>query len=319
METSRSQGELWSPTSIRHMDNDFAVLDDDHGLQSSGSIKVLRRIGKLSSGIISSINTHPSLDRQEDPFRPSSRPGKLHTLPSLTIIIKFFHEVFNRSKMEHDAIAISLIYIERLVKETEGGAAPTARNWKSVLFSSMVLASKVWDDLSMWNVDFSNICRQEGRDNSLLSSFTLPRINQLERFVLNALNFNVQVTASQYAELYFRVRTMHLCQEKPSEGGDLSQSKSLVVSGRIPLDMDTAQALEVCSSKYQHEAMPKIVAGVQANRRVKSLDDLDWLTCRVPGQVDGQRHVLSLSAAIQLGTPCARLQESVCLEQVLSM
>ena len=43
-------------------------------------------------------------------------------------------------------------------------------NWKSLLLSAMVMSSKVWDDLSMCNADFSLVC----------PSFTLSRINELE-------------------------------------------------------------------------------------------------------------------------------------------
>jgi len=127
--------------------------------------------------------------------------------------------------MEHDTIIMSLIYIERLLKETP--IVPTPTNWRSVLFASMVLASKVWDDLSMWNVDFSNVCsrnsagagsypsssatagvRNNNNNSSRLVEFTLPRINQLELALLKSLNFNVKVPASQYAKYYFLIRSM---------------------------------------------------------------------------------------------------------------
>jgi hypothetical protein len=115
----------------------------------------------------------------DDPLEPPP------TLPSLDEIISFYEDFYQRSQMEHDTIIMSLIYVERLIKETNGQLVPGAENWKSVLFSCMVLASKVWDDLSMWNVDFSNVC---GRGHSAaLSSFTLLRINELELALLQCL------------------------------------------------------------------------------------------------------------------------------------
>ena len=30
-------------------------------------------------------------------------------------------------------------------------------NWKSITFICMIMASKVWDDLSMWNADFAKV------------------------------------------------------------------------------------------------------------------------------------------------------------------
>jgi len=129
--------------------------------------------------------------------------------------------------MEHDTIIMSLIYVERLLKE-DTTIVPVPENWRSVLFSCMVLASKVWDDLSMWNVDFSNVCGRS--DRAGLIAYTLPRINQLELALLKALNFNVKVPASEYAKYYFLIRSMLiksglLTEEKPMNAESLQQQQ----------------------------------------------------------------------------------------------
>jgi hypothetical protein len=130
-------------------------------------------------------------------------PG--NEIPSLDDVISFYQDFYSRSQMEHDTIIMSLIYVERLIKE-DTGIVPKVENWRSVLFSCMVLASKVWDDLSMWNVDFSNVCGRGGG----LSVYTLKRINELELALLKALKFNVKVPASEYAKYYFLIRSMLL-------------------------------------------------------------------------------------------------------------
>ena len=124
-------------------------------------------------------------------------------IPSLDEVVCFYQDFYLRSQMEHDTIIMSLIYVERLIKE-DTSIAPLPENWRSVLFSCMVLASKVWDDLSMWNIDFSNVCGRGGG----LTSYTLSRINELELALLKALNFNVKVPASEYAKYYFLIRSM---------------------------------------------------------------------------------------------------------------
>lgn len=106
--------------------------------------------------------------------------------------------------MEHDTLIMSLIYVERLIKETNGRVSPTPQTWKSILFSCMVLASKVWDDLSMWNVDFANV----SMCSNSKSQFSLKRINELEFSVLTCLNFSVKVNASEYAKYYYYIREM---------------------------------------------------------------------------------------------------------------
>lgn len=65
-------------------------------------------------------------------------------IPSVSTIQAFYKEFYQRSQMEHDTIIMSLIYVERLMKATNGALQPTPDNWSSVLIACMILASKVW-------------------------------------------------------------------------------------------------------------------------------------------------------------------------------
>ena len=126
-------------------------------------------------------------------------------VPSVQEVIRLFHEYYLESKMQKDTIILSLIYVERLIRETNGIIFPSPDNWRSLLLSCMMLASKVWDDFSMWNVDFSDVSLSLG-----LAPLSLHRVNQLEVAVLSCLKFNVRVPASEYAKYYFLVRNMML-------------------------------------------------------------------------------------------------------------
>lgn len=163
-------------------------------------------------------------------------PSRRHTPPSVPALgeIEYFYlKFFEKSQMEHDTIIMSLIYAERLIKETNGAVTPTPETWASILFSCMILASKVWDDLSMWNVDFSHVSLSAG-----MAPFSLRRINELEFAILTCLNFNVKVQASEYAKYYFLIRTM------------LSRS-GLLEFGSTPLNKDDIKKLEIRTSRYQ--------------------------------------------------------------------
>jgi hypothetical protein len=138
----------------------------------------------------------------------SSAPAPL---PSVQQVQDFYWGFYRRSQMEFDAIILSLIYVERLIKCTEGVLMPSPDNWQSILFSCMVLASKVWDDLSMWNVDFSNVSGNV--------HFGLQRINELERAVLKCLNYAVVIPASEYAKYYYLLRNLMI--RSSSTGGGL--------------------------------------------------------------------------------------------------
>ncbi len=151
-------------------------------------------------------------------------------------ITSYFRFIFNKAQLESDCIIMSLIYVERLLRETNGGVRPNLDNWKSLLFSCMIMASKVWDDLSMWNVDFSQAC-PDG------VTFSLQRINELELAVLSCLKYNVKVPASEYAKYYFLMRSMLI--RSGLAGDEIRSSK--------PLDMEGAKKLEFLTSSYNVE------------------------------------------------------------------
>jgi len=165
---------------------------------------------------------------------------------------------------------------------TNGILVPTMENWRSFLFACMVLASKVWDDLSMWNIDFSNVTAHTAG----LSSFTLPRINELELALLKCLKFDVTVPASEYAKYYFLIRTMLL-------------RSGLVKEDEKPLGKREAfQKLESISSPYFDQCSKK----ESRDRRSKSMD--------------GSIFTGPQTDELYSGEPV--LKDSVCLEQLVN-
>jgi len=148
---------------------------------------------------------------------------------------------------------MSLIYVERLIKVTKGALRPRASNWRSLIFSCMILSSKVWDDLSMWNVDFSQSCPKG-------VSFPLKRINDLELSVLKALGFQVKVPASEYAKYYFLLRSMLI---KSGLGGDEMSN---------PLDVEGARRLQQVSSQFESLAVTNTRSSIDKGNRAQSLN-----------------------------------------------
>lgn len=179
-------------------------------------------------------------------------------VPSLDTITAFYRNVFSRAQMETDCIIMSLIYVERLIKVTSGVLRPRRSNWRSLLFSCMILSSKVWDDLSMWNSDFSQTC-------PVGVHFSVKRINELELAILKALGYKVKVLASEYAKYYFLLRSMLI---KSGLGGDDLQKMN-------PLDVEDAKRLEQLSTNFQNLAASKRRARKQDSLRSKSMGDSD--------------------------------------------
>ncbi len=72
----------------------------------------------------------------------------------------------------------------------------TPRNWRVIVIASILAASKVWDDLCSWNIEFAN----------LLPLLALSAINRLEGVYLCALDYDLYISSSEYAKYYFALR-----------------------------------------------------------------------------------------------------------------
>ena len=125
------------------------------------------------------------------------------------------------------------------MKETNNGFCIRHDNWHSAVFVCLMMASKVWDDLSMWNSDFSQI----------IPGYDLDRLNSLELCVLDALHYDMKVPPGQYAKYYFILRSL-ISQlglstatdtEELLEGSSLDLAKSKAMSPMAPIHINSTR------------------------------------------------------------------------------
>lgn len=161
-------------------------------------------------------------------------------------IYKFLRTLFNAAQLTAECAIITLVYLERLLTYAELDIAPG--NWKRIVLGAILLASKVWDDQAVWNVDYCQI----------LKDITVEDMNELERQFLELLQFNINVPSSVYAKYYFDLRSL-------AEANDLSFPTE-------PLSKDRAQRLEAMSRVMQD----KVTAEALKNgiKRWSSMDNI---------------------------------------------
>ncbi|XP_049632622.1 LOW QUALITY PROTEIN: cyclin-Y [Suncus etruscus] len=149
--------------------------------------------------------------------------------PEQKQIYRFVRTLFSAAQLTAECAIVTLVYLERLLTYCEIDICPA--NWKRIVLGAILLASKVWDDQAVWNVDYCQI----------LKDITVEDMNELERQFLELLQFNINVPSSVYAKYYFDLRSL-------AEANNLSFPLE-------PLSRDRAHKLEaisrLCEDKYK--------------------------------------------------------------------
>ncbi|CAD7686075.1 unnamed protein product [Nyctereutes procyonoides] len=149
--------------------------------------------------------------------------------PEHKFIYRFVRTLFSAAQLTAECAIVTLVYLERLLTYAEIDICPT--NWKRIVLGAILLASKVWDDQAVWNVDYCQI----------LKDITVEDMNEMERHFLELLQFNINVPSSVYAKYYFDLRSL----------ADDNNVNFLFA----PLSKERAQNLEaisrLCDDKYK--------------------------------------------------------------------
>lgn len=111
--------------------------------------------------------------------------------------------------MTTECIVISLIYLEQVM--VKGKIEIRDFNWRTLVFTAILLASKFWEDIIWYNVDFVDT----------LELFSLRSINRLESEFLSLCDYNIYVSAEKYEYYQAMVRaiSMQLEGERRTSGG----------------------------------------------------------------------------------------------------
>ncbi|XP_051943402.1 cyclin-Y-like [Hippocampus zosterae] len=153
-------------------------------------------------------NETPLLDIFDERLHPLSRSHQVpadcnHRDPEPRQVYRFIRTLFCAAQLRSECAIVMLVYLERLLTYAEVSMSPAT--WRRMVLGAALLASKVWDDHAVWNVDYCHI----------LKDMTVVDMNRLERHFLELVQFNINVPSSVYVKYYFDLRSL-------SEANDLS-------------------------------------------------------------------------------------------------
>ena len=109
---------------------------------------------------------------------------------------EFLSDLFFKAQLTPECSIVCLIYVERLMEKAN---VPIVKHtWRPVVLCGLLVASKVWQDMSSWNIEVTQI----------FPEYSLKSINRLERIFCYSLKWELYVSSSLYAKYYFALRSL---------------------------------------------------------------------------------------------------------------
>ncbi|CAG9839021.1 unnamed protein product [Diabrotica balteata] len=212
---------------------------------------------------IKNRDSQREIDIFDEKLHPLTRDGVSDDYdkynPEHKQIYKFVRTLFNAAQLTAECAIITLVYLERLLTYAELDIQPS--NWKRIVLGAILLASKVWDDQAVWNVDYCQI----------LKDITVEDMNELERQFLELLQFNINVPSSVYAKYYFDLRTLAEANDLtfPSEPLSIERAQKLEAMSRVMADKYTQEAIKNGLKKWS--SLDNLTNGTAARRSIAIL------------------------------------------------
>merc|ERR1712137_829062 len=230
-----------SSTSTLYINSTVSTPDVDELLRCA-SIKIKIHIDQSTNA-----TETVTFDIFDERINKLDNGAPVNEIPDVDRIYRFISVIFDTEQLSAECAIMTLAYIERIISLT--GLTLNAYNWRRVVLSTLILASKVWEDQAVWNVDFC----------SVFPHVTAKDLAELEKVLLRLLQFNVSLQSSDYTKYYFELRGFA---ERDSRNFPLK-----------PLDKSAAEKLETRSASEEEKARIR-ASNIPRSRSLESMSNL---------------------------------------------
>lgn len=116
-------------------------------------------------------------------------------VPSEDDVYEYLMPLHAKADFSVECYVVALLYIERYFIKV--GTPPLTSNWQRLIFTALILAAKVWDDVGSSNGDFANV-----------GGFSNKDVNQMEADFLIRVGWDIKIQASLFASTLFELKAM---------------------------------------------------------------------------------------------------------------
>ncbi|KAG0004627.1 hypothetical protein BGZ65_013038, partial [Modicella reniformis] len=233
--------------------NSTSSLYIDSTMTKSDAEETIRAVATVLYDKI--LESHRLNDyRTEKTINSSSYVPSEKVIVTRADIFEFMRFIFECGQnLGPENAIITLIYVERMTDL--GNLSFHAINWRRLLLGALVLSIKVWEDLAVFN---SDVC-------AIFEGLSVKDVNELERFSMAKLQYNVSVRRSVYAAYYFRLREISEQQHneqygrlklKSQRGSNVSRFRSESNAGLLGMSLGMAGSSSHSLPCTHHHKVP---------------------------------------------------------------
>ncbi|CAL6102036.1 Cyclin_fold protein [Hexamita inflata] len=140
---------------------------------------------------------------------------------SFQMVYNLIYKLFRKAQIEPECIIASVEYCDEFQRIS--GQMLKASNYQRLIFVSILIASKVWDDVSCSSKSFA-LCTSE---------MSLRELNEMERTFCKILNFELFLDSGDYRDYYYDMKRIWL---------SLQVSKDLDIKGWQDVQVQQVQS-----------------------------------------------------------------------------